>query len=124
MPVCSCGYQLGQRPNLPPVAEIESLLERGINQYLQAFQEEEYRRRIIPYTLTMEEIGKKAEADSIRQLLDLGEEIGQMQTDIGQVQTDIGQVQTDTGDDLGRDSGASDTGFCYLWSIQPARSPG
>ncbi|MEW5801753.1 MAG: DUF6079 family protein [bacterium] len=78
VPSCSsCGYQLGQRPNLPPVAGIEALLEAGIGQYLQAFQEEEYRRRIIPSILAMEEIGRKGEADCIRQLLDLGEETGQ-----------------------------------------------
>ncbi|MEW6379633.1 MAG: DUF6079 family protein [bacterium] len=73
-PVCSCGYRLGQRPDLPPVTEIGSLLEQGISQYLEAFQEEGYRQRIIPYTLTLEEIGRRAEAEQIRQLLDLGRE--------------------------------------------------
>lgn len=74
VPACSCGYRLGQQPDWPEVAEISFQLEQGISQYLQAFQEEEYRQRIIPYTLTLKEIGRQAEAEKIQKLLNLSQE--------------------------------------------------
>lgn len=70
-PVCNCGFKLGETLSVIPVKRIEETIERGINQYLEAMKEPHYREQIISYAVSLEDIGKRKEAEKLRKVIDL-----------------------------------------------------
>ena len=69
-PVCTCGFHLGDRPELPGLSTIESTIDRGIREYIPALSEAKNRERLISYCGGLKEVGKIKIADSIKRLLD------------------------------------------------------
>jgi len=70
-PVCSCGFQLGQKVSLKPLRELEKEIDMGIMETVKMLQSPGMQEKIIPYVEGLDLVGKKDEAASIRRLLKL-----------------------------------------------------
>ncbi len=70
MPICQCGFRLGERRDLPGVQTIESTVDAGIMEYLSAFKEGRNRERFISYIAGLKEVGKTGICEKINRLLD------------------------------------------------------
>lgn len=70
-PTCSCGFQLGEHITFEPIKDLEQAIDHGIIETLQALQTAAIQERILPYLETLVLLGKKKEADVIRQILNL-----------------------------------------------------
>ncbi|MBA7616441.1 hypothetical protein ES703_23737 [subsurface metagenome] len=75
-PACSCGFRLGETSSFKPLKEIEKEIDLGITETLEALQAPAIQEKVLPYLEGLDLVGKRKEADAIRQLLDLsaGEE--------------------------------------------------
>ena len=70
-PACSCGFQLGESTQIRPLREIERALDLGIKETIEAFKAPAMQEKIVPFIEGLDLVGKKKEADAIRQFLDL-----------------------------------------------------
>ncbi len=70
-PACSCGFQLGESTQTRPLIEIERAMDLGIKETIEAFKAPAMQEKIVPFLEGLDLVGKKKEADAIRQLLDL-----------------------------------------------------
>ncbi len=67
-PVCICGWHLGERPFLPPLARLQAQLEEGIDACLNALCLPPLRPRLEQYIVSLREIGKEKEAQEMVQI--------------------------------------------------------
>jgi hypothetical protein len=70
-PVCSCGFRLGERSAFKPLREIERDMDLGIMETLEALQAPAVQERILPFLEGLDLVGKKTEANAIRELLNV-----------------------------------------------------
>ncbi|MGI9953102.1 DUF6079 family protein [Moorellaceae bacterium AZ2] len=70
-PACSCGLVLGEKDDLPSPAGIQTAIEQGLRDYLQAFKEPLYREKVQGFLAGLESVGRAQEAARVRQLLEL-----------------------------------------------------
>jgi len=70
-PVCACGFHLGETVSLPPLRELEEALSLGIIETLEALKTAAIQEKIVPYVEGLYSVGKKNEAEAVRELLGL-----------------------------------------------------
>jgi energy-coupling factor transporter ATP-binding protein EcfA2 len=70
-PACSCGFRLGEALLFKPLMEIEKEIDLGIAETVEALQAPAIQEKVLPYLQGLELVGKREEADTIRQLLHL-----------------------------------------------------
>jgi len=70
-PACSCGFQLGESTYIRPLREIERAMDLGIKETIDAFKAPAIQEKIVPFLEGLDLVGKKKEADAIRQFLAL-----------------------------------------------------
>ena len=76
-PVCSCGFTLNDKIELPSLQKIQTTITSGIMQYLQSLQEQEHQDKLREYLQSMEAAGEKRFARPLRRLLELPSEENQ-----------------------------------------------
>jgi hypothetical protein len=70
-PVCSCGFQLGERISLKPVRELSREIDHGIVETLSAFQSPAIQEKLLPYLEGLDLVEKSEQAQSIRRILEI-----------------------------------------------------
>lgn len=73
VPVCDCGFVLGETRQRIPVSAIMDTIEKGITEYVSALKDPKNREKIERYMAGMEDIGKSKEAKAVRDLLSVDE---------------------------------------------------
>ena len=68
-PVCSCGFRPGESVSFRPVRELEKEIDMGIVETVEMLQSHAVQEKLIPYLQGLDLIGKKEEANAIRQFL-------------------------------------------------------
>jgi len=71
VPVCECGFKLGEKIDLPSRREIQKIIDNGVSQYLSKLKTPEYKEKIEVYLDNMEAAGNKRFARPIRNLLNI-----------------------------------------------------
>ena len=83
IPICSCGYKLGQRLEGPTPEEIIALIQAGIKEYATAFTRVEYREKLEPYMHGLSKLGRHEELANLNKLLNLPtDDHGRLMTDL------------------------------------------
>ncbi|MBU1487428.1 hypothetical protein KKH56_05200, partial [bacterium] len=83
IPICSCGYRLGQRLEGPTPEEIIALIQAGIKEYALAFTKSEYREKLEPYMHGLSKLGRHEELANLNKLLNLPtDDHGRLMTDL------------------------------------------
>ena len=70
-PTCSCGFQLGESTPIRPLRELEKNIDLGIEETIEALKAPAMQEKIVPFLEGLDLVGKKNDADAIRQFLDL-----------------------------------------------------
>ena len=84
-PVCECGFQLGEKIELPSRKKIEESIKSGIKQYLHSVKENENKQKIEEYLANMEAVGEKRFARPIRNLLKLSSDDENLISDLDDI---------------------------------------
>ncbi len=71
VPVCECGFQLGEKVDLPSKKEIQKIIDNGVRQYINKLKTPEYKEKIEVYLDNMEAAGNKRFASPIRNLINV-----------------------------------------------------
>ena len=71
IPVCECGFQLGEKVTLPSKKEIQEIIDNGVKQYINKLKNPEYKEKIAVYLDNMEAAGNKRFARPIRNLINI-----------------------------------------------------
>ncbi|MDK2856306.1 MAG: hypothetical protein PWQ86_1519 [Bacillota bacterium] len=69
LPVCRCGFTLGQHVSLPPVSELAQTIERGVREYVAALRAPAVRAEIQSLAAALAEVGRGKEAEPLKELL-------------------------------------------------------
>ena len=70
-PVCDCGFQLGDVLEIPAPSEAQTVIDRGIVQYLERLREPTYLEPIESALHGLSEVGKGSLVSKIRKLMEL-----------------------------------------------------
>ena len=68
-PVCACGFKPGDRPSFTPVKDLETAIDAGIRETLDALHSPGIQEKLVPYLEGLSLVGKEKEADEIGRLL-------------------------------------------------------
>lgn len=68
-PTCKCGFKLGDTLEVPSREEVESLINRGIIEYIEAFNISQIHEKVLPFIIGLEDVGKKKDASIMRSLI-------------------------------------------------------
>jgi hypothetical protein len=68
-PTCECGFRLGEALDLPSPSELQSVVDRGVLQYLERLREPQFREAIESSAHGLEQLGKGALVSRMRALL-------------------------------------------------------
>jgi len=71
IPVCECGFQLGDKIDLPSKKEVQKIIDKGVNEYIDKLKTPEYKEKIEVYLDNMEAAGNKRFARPIRNLINV-----------------------------------------------------
>lgn len=69
LPVCRCGFTLGQHVSLPPVSELAQTIERGVREYVAALRAPAVTAEIQSLAAALAEVGRGKEAEPLKELL-------------------------------------------------------
>lgn len=70
-PICSCGFRFGESTRLVPLKETEEQIDKGLSETLEALKAPAIQEKIVPFLSGLDQVGRKNEADEIRQLMRL-----------------------------------------------------
>ena len=68
-PTCKCGFKLGDTLEVPSREEIESLINRGITEYVEILNSHKIHEKVLPFITGLEDVKKKKDADRMRNLI-------------------------------------------------------
>ncbi|MFH0926204.1 MAG: DUF6079 family protein [bacterium] len=68
-PVCNCGFKFGELVELTPIRQIEETIDKGIIEYITGLKEPRYKEQVASYAVSLDDIGKKREAEGLRDIL-------------------------------------------------------
>jgi hypothetical protein len=70
-PVCRCGFLLTTETRLPPAREIETAIDLGIRETLEALAAPAYQEKLLPFLQGLDEVGETEKAEAVRRILGL-----------------------------------------------------
>lgn len=83
IPICGCGYRLGQRLEAETPEKIMGYIQAGIREYALAFTRSEYREKLEPYMHGLSKLGRHEELANLNKLLELPvDDPGRLITDL------------------------------------------